>query len=231
MATGPGMTGIGAAGPDPGPIEPSVDYPVVLSVSGRPCLVVGAGPVATRKARGLLECGAQVTVVAPETAEAMDALLRTTPTDRLRLERRVYRTGEVTGYDFVVAATGDEATDRLVTQEAIEAGVLVNGAPVASIRSVHLPALHRQGLVTIAVSTSGRSPALARWLRTRIAESTDQQLALLATLLADARAAIHSDDRSSADIDWSDVIDRVLPLVEQGRVDEARAVLGGLLEG
>lgn len=233
MSAGPGMTGIEATSPGPEPTEPSpsVDYPVILSVSGHPCLVVGAGPVATRKARGLLECGALVTTVAPETGEAMDELLRTTPADRLRLERRVYRRGEVTGYDFVVAATGDEAVDRQVTHEAIEAGVLVNGASVASIRSVHLPALHRQGLVTIAVSTSGRSPGLARWLRTRIAESTDPQLAVLATLLADARAAIQSDDRSSAGIDWSDVIDRVLPLVEQGRVDEARAVLGGLVEG
>jgi precorrin-2 dehydrogenase / sirohydrochlorin ferrochelatase len=224
------MTGIGETGLEPGGTEDPVDYPVVLSVSGRPCLVVGAGPVAARKARGLLECGARVTTVAPETTEAMDELLRTTLTERLRLERRVYRSGEVIGYDFVVAATGDEATDQQVTQEAIEAGVLVNGAPVASIRSVRLPALHRQGLVTIAVSTSGRNPGLARWLRTRIAASTDPQLAVLATLLADSREAIKSDDRSSADIDWTDVIDQVLPLVEEGKVDEARAVLDALLE-
>ena len=224
------MTGTGGNRPEVGVIEPSLDYPVVLSVAGRPCLVVGAGSVATRKARGLLEGGAQVTVVAPETTEAMDDLLRTTPTDRLCLERRVYRRGEVVGYDFVVAASGDEATDRQVTQEAIESGVLVNGAPARSIRSVHLPALHRQGLVTIAVSTGGRSPGLARWLRTRIAGTTDRRLAVLATLLADAREAVQSDGRSSADIDWSDVIDRVLPLVEEGRVDEARATLDGLVE-
>ena len=192
--------------------------------------MVGAGSVATRKAQGLLEGGAQVTTVAPETSEAMDDLLAHDTTDRLRLERRVYRSGEVVGYDFVVAATGDEATDRQVTQEAIEAGVLVNGAPAASIRSVHLPALHRQGLVTISVSTGGRSPGLARWLRTRIAGTTDPRLAVLATLLAGAREAVRSDGRSSADIDWSDVIDRVLPLVEEGRVDEARATLDDLVK-
>lgn len=213
-----------------GRIEPSLDYPVLLSVAGRPSLVVGAGSVAARKARGLLEGGAQVTAVAPETSEAMDDLLRTTSTDRLHLERRAYRPGEAVGYDFVVAATGDEATDRQVTHEAIEAGVLVNGAPDASIRSVHLPALHRQGLVTIAVSTGGRSPGLARWLRTRIAGTTDQGLAVLAALLADAREVVQSEGRSSADIDWSDVIDRVLPLVEEGRVDEARAALDDLVK-
>jgi precorrin-2 dehydrogenase/sirohydrochlorin ferrochelatase len=224
------MTGAGGNRPEVGGIESSLDYPVVLSVAGRPCLVVGAGSVAARKARGLLEAGAQVTAVAPETSEAMDDLLRTTPSDRLRLERRVYRSGDVVGYDFVVAATGDEATDQRVTQEAIEAGVLVNGAPVGSIRSVHLPALHRQGPVTIAVSTGGRSPGLARWLRTRIAGTTDRRLAVLATLLADAREEVQSDGRSSADVDWSDVIDRVLPLVEEGRIDEARATLDGLMK-
>ena len=213
------MTGTGESRPEAGGIESSLDYPVVLSVAGRPCLVVGAGSVAARKARGLLEAGAQVTAVAPETSEAMDDLLRMTPSDRLRLEPRAYRSGEVVGYDFVVAATGDEATDRRVTQEAIEAGVLVNGAPAASIRSVHLPALHRQGPVTIAVSTGGRSPGLARWLRTRIAGTTDRRLGVLATLLADAREAVQSDGRSSADIDWSDVIDRVLPLIEAGKID------------
>jgi precorrin-2 dehydrogenase / sirohydrochlorin ferrochelatase len=224
------MTGDGENRPESGGIEPPLDYPVVLSVAGRPCLVVGAGSVAARKARGLLEAGAEVTAVGPETSVAMDDLLRTTPTDRLRLERRVYRGREVVGYDFVVAATGDEATDRRVTQEAIEAGLLVNGAPAASIRSVHLPALHRQGPVTIAVSTGGQSPGLARWLRKRIAGTTDRRLAVLATLLADARQAVQSDGRSSADIDWSDAIDRVLPLVEEGRVDEARATLDGLVK-
>ncbi len=224
------MTGPRGTRPEEGHGEHSADYPVVLSVSGRPCLVVGAGPIAARKARGLLECGAQVTVVAPETAEAMDALLRSAPTDRLRLERRLYRTGEVKGFDFVVVATGDEDADRMVTREAIEAGVLVNGASAASIRSVHLPALHRQGLVTIAVSTGGRSPGLAQWLRTRIAGTTSRQLAVLARLLADAREAVRSSGRSSADIDWFDVIDRVLPLVEQDKVDEARTTLDGLVD-
>lgn len=224
------MTGTGGTRSETEPPEHPLDYPVVLSVSGLPCLVVGAGPVASRKARGLLECGAQVTAVGPETSEAMDALLRRTPTDRLRLERRMYRTGEVKGYDFVVAATGDEAVDGQVTREAIEAGILVNGASVASIRSVHLPAVHRQGPVTIAVSTGGRSPGLARWLRTRIAGTTDRQLAVLASLLAEAREAVQSGGRSSADVDWFDAIDRILPLVEEGRVDEARAVLAGLVD-
>jgi siroheme synthase-like protein len=83
-------------------------YPVNLVVDGRPCLVVGGGRVATGKVRGLREAGALVTVIAPEIEPAIAGL------DGVAIERRAYRRGDVAGYWFVVAATGDPQVNQSV---------------------------------------------------------------------------------------------------------------------
>jgi precorrin-2 dehydrogenase len=201
------------------------DYPVVVSVVGRRCLVVGAGPIGARKARGLVECGAEVTVVAGEVSEAMVALAAESPSGRMRIERRQYRVPEAVGYEFVVPATGDEVVDRRVTTDALAGGALVNRTSVDDIRAVHLPAVHRQGLVTVAVSTGGRSPALARWLRNRIADLPGPDLAVLAELLAGVRSMRRGEGLDPVEVDWFHLIDQIVPLVEAGRIDEARAAL------
>lgn len=202
------------------------DYPVVLSVVGRSCLVVGAGPVAARKGRGLLTCGARLTVIAPEVGDAMAKVLAETPAGRARLEQRPYRDGEAADYELVVAATGDETVDLRVSSDALSAGALVNGAPAEHVRSVHLPAVHRQGRVTIAVSTGGRSPALAAWVRTRLAQMPGPDLAVLASLLGEARHEMLDEDSAPPrSLDWPDVIDQLAPLVEAGRIDEAKDTL------
>ncbi len=201
------------------------DYPVVLSVEGRLCLVVGAGPVAARKASGLLACGARLTVIALEVGDAMEDLLEGAPPGRVRLERRPYRDGEAAGYELVVSATGDDAVDGRVTADALVAGALVNGAPTDSVRSVHLPAVHREGPVTVAVSTAGESPALAAWLRRRVAHMGGPDLAVLAGLLSEARQGMRHDDMASRAVDWAEIIDRLVPFVEAGRIEEARSLL------
>ena len=99
-------------------------YPVTLDISGRPCLVVGGGPVAARKARGLLECGAKVTVIAPSLASDMEALL-----PRLHaVERRPYREGDVASYRLAVTATGLPDVDGAVHADAETSGVWINSA-------------------------------------------------------------------------------------------------------
>lgn len=202
------------------------DYPVVVSVTGRLCLVVGAGAVAARKARGLLECGARITVVAPELSSAMETLAEEVGPEQMRIERRPYRSGDVAGHELVVVvvATGNRDTDRRVSDDALAAGALVNGAPADSARAVHLPAVHRAGPVTVAVSTEGQSPALARWLRSRIAMTPGPDLALLCELLAEARAE-RREEHGAGEVDWPAAIDEIVPMLENGEVDRARAAL------
>ncbi len=206
------------------------DFPVVLSLAGRRCLVVGSGPLAARKARSLLEAGADLTVVAPEVSEEMVGTADAA--GGARIERRPYRAGEASAYEFVVAATGDAEVDRAVTDDGLGGGALVNGAADRRLGSVRLPAVHRDGPVTVAVSTGGRSPALARWVRDRLATAPLPDLGRLCEVVASARAALrHEGAVPGGTVDWLTAIDRAVPLVESGRLEDARRLLVEDLRG
>ncbi len=202
------------------PAGPPSYYPVSLDLSNRPCLVVGAGAVAARKARGLLDCGARVTVIAPDIGGDMRSL-----TSRLEaLEPRAFRPGDAAGFRLVVTATGDPAVDGAVAAEADAAGVWVNSADDPAHCSFILPAVHRDGAVTIAVSTGGLSPALAVWLRNRLAALSGSGLGALAELLSEARQQLQAEGIPSDTVDWAMLLDGELPsLVRAGDLDNARA--------
>jgi siroheme synthase-like protein len=201
-------------------VERSRDlYPVSLDLQDRQCLVVGGGPVAARKTAGLVRSGAEVTVVAPRIDPAIESL-------EVHIERRPYRPGEAGAYQLVLTTTGVPAVDRAVAADAEAAGRWVNSADDAEHCSFLLPAVHRQGSVTVAVSTGGASPALARWLRTRIAGILGGELGQLARLLEDARRRLRAAGRSTESVDWERLLDGPLPeLLRRGLLDEARALL------
>jgi uroporphyrin-III C-methyltransferase/precorrin-2 dehydrogenase/sirohydrochlorin ferrochelatase len=137
-------------------------YPVVLDVEGRSCLVVGGGGVALRKAVGLVEEGARVTVVAPEVVGPLAAMA---DHGRLDLRRRAYRAGEAASYALVIAATDDREVNSRVFSDADGAGVWVNVADDPELCSFHLPARVRRGPLQLAVSSAGQAPFVARRLR------------------------------------------------------------------
>jgi siroheme synthase-like protein len=213
------------------PTVPAPLYPVGLVVRDRPCLVVGGGTVAARKIASLLACGAAVTVVAPEAHEAMAVLaasgvIAAIEGQPLDLQLRPYRAGEAAGYRLVVAATGVPEVDAAVHQDAEAAGVWVNSADDPEHCTFVLPAVWRQGPVTVAVSTGGASPALATWLRSRIGEVLGPGIGPLSELLAEARGQVQAEGRSTEEVDWHQLLGGPLPdLVRQGRLDEARSVL------
>jgi siroheme synthase-like protein len=183
-------------------------YPVVLDLHGVPVLVVGAGPVAVRKIAGLVAAGADVRVVAPE----IDAQLEEHP---LRdgvgeVRRRAYEIGDLDGVRLVVTATGVAAVDAAVADDARSKGIWVNAADQPADCDFILPAIARHGPVSVAVSTDGRSPALAARLRDRIAPLLTPALATLAEELAAERSAIKTAGGSTENRDWSERIDAVL---------------------
>ena len=216
--------------PAPGPL-----YPVGLVVRGRRCLVVGGGRVAARKARSLLECGAAVTMVAPEVHEALGLLsaegtIAAIDGPPLDVQLRPYERGEAARYQLVVTATGDGDVDAAVHADAEEAGVWVNSADDPEHCSVVLPAVWRQGPVTVAVSSGGESPALSTWLRSRVAEALGPEVGVLAALLGEARRRVRAAGRSTEEVDWQSLLQGPLPdLVRIGRLDEARSVLASAL--
>ena len=125
-------------------------------------LVVGAGTVGHEKASGLLDCGAVVTIVAPEISAEVSAL-------DVELLRRRYRSSDLDGRFLVVAATADNTVNRRVFADAEARSLLCNVVDVPDLCSFILPAVHRQGPIAVAVSTGGASPALAQRLRDDIA--------------------------------------------------------------
>jgi siroheme synthase-like protein len=141
-----------------------VYYPVFLDLREREVLVVGAGKVALRKVRGLLEAGASVTVVSPAILPEFEELA-------VKLVRRKFRKTDVKEQALVFAATDQRAVNESVGLAASARGILVNVADAPGECGFLVPARIRQGDVQIAVSTSGRDPRMAVALRKRIEEA------------------------------------------------------------
>ena len=150
-------------------------YPVFLDMRGKCALVVGGGEVACRKAAGLMESGARVTVV----AKRPTAQMRAWADDGLvTLAERAYRPGDAAGMLLVYAATDDAA------------GALANVVDDPAHCRFIVPSVVRRGLLQLAVSTSGAAPALAKRLRRDLEERCPQDLAAYVELLADVRALV-----------------------------------------
>jgi uroporphyrin-III C-methyltransferase/precorrin-2 dehydrogenase/sirohydrochlorin ferrochelatase len=137
-------------------------YPVMLDVTDRACLVVGGGGVALRKAQGLVQENARVTVVAPDVVEPLE---RMAAAGRLALEKRSYVNGEAAGYALVIAATDNRQVNAQVFADADGAGVWVNVADDPELCSFYLPGRVRRGPLQIAIGTAGEAPFAVRRLR------------------------------------------------------------------
>jgi len=215
-------------------------YPVNLVLAGRPCLVVGGGRVAVGKVRGLLEAGARVTVVAPEIDPRLAALAAGGGADEgggtgdaggtVAVERRPYRRQEVAAYRLAVAATGDPQVNQQVYDDGEAAGVWVNSADDPDRCSVVLPARIRQGRLTVTVSTGGHSPAVASWLRARLADELGPEYDQLIELLSEARREVQAQGVGTEQLDWRRALDSgILDLIRAGRPEEAKERLRACL--
>ena len=155
-------------------------YMACLDLEGRSCLVVGAGSVGVEKARGLVECGAAVTVVAPQAEPELAEL----PVQWLR---RGYRSSDLDGRYLAVAATPSRSLNRRISKDAEARALLCNVVDTPELCSVILPAVHRRGPIAVAVSTGGASPALAQRLRDDLGARIGQEHVELAQRLRDLR--------------------------------------------
>jgi precorrin-2 dehydrogenase len=148
-------------------------YMACLELTGRECLVVGGGRVGLEKARGLLDCGARVTVVAPEVEPELLDL-------PVEWQQGRYAAWDLDDKWLAVAATPDRAVNRAVYEDAERYGIFCNVADDPELCSLILPAVHRIDPIAVAVSTGGASPALAQRLRAEIAEVVRPEHAQLA---------------------------------------------------
>ena len=138
-------------------------YPVFLDLKDRPVLVVGAGVVALRKTKGLLEAGARVTVVAPDALADFDRL-------PVRLIRRPFRASDLAGAVLVFAATDDRLVNHRIGIAAKGKGIFANIADSAAECDFIVPARVERGDVQFAISTGGKSPRVSAGLRRKLEE-------------------------------------------------------------
>ena len=199
-------------------------YPVFLNINGKKCVVVGGGQVALRKVKTLLEHGAVVEVVSPNLGSELSQLAES---GQIRLLQRSYRAGDLQDAVIVIAATNDRNTNLEVAKEARKRGVLVNVVDDAESSDFIAPSYLRRGDVTIAVSTGGRSPALARKIRTRLEKDFGDEYAALALLLDEVRAEVKRQGIKVNGDAWQETLDLGLlsDLLRKGQGEKAKAIL------
>ena len=195
-----------------------------LVVRDKPCLVVGGGKVAIRKVGGLLRSGAAVTVVAPWVHPEILKL------ESVRVFERPYQRGEVASYRLAITCTDDAAVNAQVFRDAEAAGVWSNSADDPVNCAFTLPAVAWQGDLSVAVSTAGKSPALASWLRRRFEAEFDDRYAELLDLLVEVRAEARSHVGTSEIPGWNEAMDSGLfDVLQNAGPDAAREQLRSYL--
>jgi len=168
-------------------------YPVNLDIKNRDCLVVGGGSVGTRKVKALVNCGATVTVVSPETTARLD---RMAAAGLISLEKRVYGSSDLDGKFLVIGATDDEALNRRIKADAEQLNTLCNIADKPEICNFILPAIVNRGDLVIAVSTSGKSPAFAKKLRKELENQFGGEYELFLRLMGAIRERLLSEEHA-----------------------------------
>ena len=194
-------------------------YPVYLDLKGRPCVIIGGGEVAERKISNLLDCQAKLTIISPEVTRPIQEMA-----SRAELEwlPREYRKGDLKGVFVAIAATDRQRVNQAIAKEAAIERVVLNVVDNTPLCTFIAPSIVKRGEVTVAVSTGGTSPALARKLRESLERSEALQYAPLAGILSLARkelkrraVAVHPDR-------WQECISgELLALVNAGQEEQA----------
>lgn len=202
-------------------------YPVNLVVDGRRCVVVGGGRIAARKVEGLLGAGAIVHIVAPE---LLDELRAARDEGRLTVVERPFQPDDLDGAWLVTTATGAPAVNRAVAAAAENRRIWLNAADEATSGSFTLMSVVRRGDLVVAVGTGGRSPALATYLKDRVAREMGPEWGVLLDLLSEARERLRDEGASTDAVDWRRALDSgMLDLLRDGRTAEAKELLQACL--
>ena len=209
-------------------------YPIFLDVQDRKAVVFGGDHEAERKVRYLVECGANVTLVSPE-SELTSAPQEMTSCGSMDWLQRGYRSGDLEGaWLAIVADTSDDEINRSIYEEARARNVVLNVMDVTNLCTFIAPAIIHRNDVTVAVSTAGTSPALARRLRERMSDSQGcrcLEWADMGPIFTDVRSDIRARRVPVTPDDWHDCItDDLLERFRSGDDTGAKIELARRLE-
>jgi precorrin-2 dehydrogenase / sirohydrochlorin ferrochelatase len=196
-------------------------YPIALVLDTKPCLVVGGGKIADDKLDALLLSGALVTVVSPEVRPRIAALAAD---GRITLWLRPYAPGDLAGMALVIAASDDNALNAQVVTEARAAGILAQAVDFIPYCDFFAVAVVRRGDLQLGISTNGRSPAFARWLRERLDRDLPLDYGDLLAVLGDVRDTLKARGPIPEYEHWRDAItDEVFTALSAGDRETATA--------
>jgi len=149
-------------------------YPIFLKLTGKKCIVVGGGSVAANKVSKLLESKADVAVISPVLTRDLEERAEKKSIDVLRRE---FRRGDLEGAFLVIGATDSEETNRIIADEARGMGVFCNVVDNPALCDFYVPSVHQAGDLKIAISTNGKSPALARKIKEELSQLYGREIA------------------------------------------------------
>ena len=209
--------------------KPNYYYPVFLNIQGKYCVVIGGGDVALRKVKMLLEGGAVITVISPTFHPDLVQLFKE---KTIQLIHRDYQHGDLENAMMAIIATNIQERNRRVAQEARDQGILVNVVDDPEGSDYILPSFFRRGNLTIAISTRGASPALAKKIRIELEQKFGEDFSQLLNLVEEVRSTLRSRQIHVAPDVWQEALDldKLIGLVRSGRMDEAKAILLSRLE-
>lgn len=197
-------------------------YQISLLLENRPCLVIGAGRIAERKIGSLLDAGAKVRVVALEANPVVTALAASGQID---LQLREYAPTDLDDMFVVIVATNNAELNAYVSGECQRRGILVNVVDQPALCSFYVPAVIDRGPISLAISTSGASPALSKHLRVLLEDCIGEEYGQLSTLMHELRDEVKAafgeqPERAAA---WERLLQSdVLGLLREGKIDQAR---------
>jgi precorrin-2 dehydrogenase / sirohydrochlorin ferrochelatase len=204
-------------------------YPVFLDIAGKPVVVIGGGNIAHQKVLGLLKAEAVVTVVSPDLNAEMASLKAE---GRFRHSERDYEPGDLEGYALAFVATDDRSVNSTVADEGKARRVWVNAVDDPPYCDFIMPGIAQKGDLIVAISTSGRSPAMARKMREEIEEFLTDDWAAMLELAAEVRSELREQGKLiDADI-WNRALDGELKqMLAKGKQVEAKErLLRSLME-
>lgn len=205
-------------------------YPIFIDIEDRDVLVVGGGAVCTRKAETMLRYGARVTIVAPEVT---DEISRWSDERRVTVRRKRYEESDLEGVSIVIASTDDAAVNTQIAADCRRRRIPVNVVDVTPLCEFIVPAIVEQGSIQVAISTAGKSPALARRLKEELQQFLGPEYAevneLLGSLREEAKRVLPTDADRKRFFD-SLVAQDLVAMFRGGQREEAYATIARICE-
>ena len=204
-------------------------YPVFLNLTERRCVIIGGGQIAEGKISKLLDSGAKIIVISPDATQGIRGFAER---GQIEFDLRKYQEGDLQGAFLAIAATNDRVVNQEIFEEAEKQGILLNAVDDMPRCSFIAPSIVERGPVTVAISTGGASPALARKLREKMEVSSALDWADATSVLSKARQIIKDKQITVDPQRWQCCMtDELLTMIQAGHENEALDLLMDLLLG